>query len=264
MGKMKEAAAAALPPREPDPPAPAPAPQVQAQVPAKPKSSNPFQNIGNRSRSRGQLAFYRQGDWYFGKDKIELGTKMLALVDQAEEGWERWEGGQIVESWLHPCRDEVEKEPRETMGYTDEGEWETNDNGDPQDPLSYRTYLPMEDPETHEIVRWVFWSDGAMGAWERLCDRYAPFYGTNKYPVVSLGSGSYFNKRHRKDTAIPVLRIERWENYGAPLQGEAEAEIIPPDPKPQKTYPSDRITTGGPPKRDSEMDDSIPFGPEFR
>jgi hypothetical protein len=210
--------------------------------------TNPFAKIGARSRGKGPLGFYRQGKWYEGKDEIPLGTRLLALVDQARHGWVRWENAEIVEERMHFCRDDVEAEKREDLGFLDTSKWEVNE-GEPQDPWSYRQYLPMITAD-HEPLTWCFWSDGAMGCWEKLADRYAPFYGTNKYPVVELQTDTYWNKRFRKDTDYPVLKIVRWMSYGAETAGEAE--VIPPDN-------NNGSGTAQLPKRDFEMDDEIPF-----
>jgi hypothetical protein len=142
---------------------------------------------------------------------------------------------------------------RGALGYNDPDEWEKNDDDEPVDPWNQRRYLPMENLETGEIVTWAFWSDGGIKAFEKLSRAYAPYFKTTKLPVVALATDSYYNKRHHRDTPIPVLKIVRWHDIGAP---QGEAEIIPPDKPQTKTYSSDRITTGS---RNSDMDDSIPF-----
>jgi hypothetical protein len=227
-----------------------PAAQTAALMKQSTALTNPFAKIGERAHNKGPLMFYRQGDWYEGKEAIPLGTRLLAIVDRASHGWVRWKNSEIVEERLHLICDDVEAEKREDLGYLDKSEWETDDNGEPQDPWSYRHYLPMRTAD-HEPITWCFWSDGAMGCWEKLCARYAPFYGSGKYPVVELGTDTYFNKRFRKDTDFPVLKIVRWLSYGTEAAGEVE--IIPP------AGTNGGSSTAQLPKRDAEMDDSIPF-----
>jgi hypothetical protein len=254
MGKMKEMVA-----RQPEPePAPAPEPTPAPQVPVRGDYFNPWLDPSNAGDNHGPLMFYRQGKWEIGKDEVPLGTKYLVLMPEAQRGWVRFENGKLAETRLTYCRDCVPDPERDTLGYTDESEWETDDGNRPVDPWNARRYLPMEDLETGEIVTWVFWSDGGIKAYEKLSRLYAAVHKTGKLPIVSLQTGTYWNKRFHKDTDIPVLKWVRWHDRDAP---QGTVEIIPPDDKPQtaaKTYPPDRITTGGP-KRNADMDDDIPF-----
>ena len=258
MGKMKEMPATALTPREPEAPAPAPV-QTQAQVPTRPDDFNPWLDPTNAGEaSFGALMFFRQGKWYVGETEVQLGTKLLVHMPEAQRGWVRFENGKLAESRLTYCRDCIPDSERDALGYTDPDEWETDDDNRPIDPWNARRYLPMENLETGEIVTWAFWSDGGIKAYEKLSRLYAPVFKTGKLPIVALQTDSYYNKKHHRDTPIPVLRWVKWHD---PNEPQGTMEIIPPDDKPQaatKTYPPDRITTGGP-KRNADMDDDIPF-----
>jgi len=254
MGKMKEMAT-----REPAAPPPAPEP---AQVPARPDDFNPWLDPSNAGEtSFGALMFYRQGKWCIGEEEVPLGSQFIAYMPEARRGWIRFKDGKPVEPRLDYCRDCKPVPERDTLGDDNPDEWETDDDNRPVDPWNKRHYLPLEDVETGEVVTWAFWSDGGVKAYNKLCRTYAPVFKTSKLPIISLQTDSYYNKKHHRDTSIPVLKFVRWHDCGPAAQGTAE--IIPPDASPPasppKTYSPDRIMTGGPPKRDAEMDDSIPF-----
>jgi len=259
MGKMKEMAAR-QPEPEPEQEAPTPAVAQQAQVPARPENFNPWLDPSNAGEANfGDLMFYRDRKWYIGKDEVPLGTKYLALVDQSQRGWVKFENNKLVKQHLTYCRDCIPDLAREALGDNDPDEWETNDDNEPVDPWNQRRYLPMENLETGESVTWAFWSDGGIKAFEKLSRLYAMVHTTGRQPVVALMTDTYWSKKHHKDIPIPVLKFVKWHDANEP---QGTMEVIPPDPKPGgKTYSPDNITTGGPPKRNAnaDMDDDIPF-----
>jgi hypothetical protein len=267
MGKMKDSAAlvapAPAPMQAPTPapapmqaPTPAPAP-TQAQVPAHP-DFNPWLAIAGESGSQfGQLIFYRQGAWYLGDDEIEIGTKYLVQIPEAKRGWVRFENGSAAEYRLDYCRDYVPVPARDTLGFTDESQWETDDKtGEPVDPWNMRHYLPMEDLDTRDLCTWAFWSDGAVAAFQKLARQYAPYFKTTKVPIVSLQTSSYYNKKWHCQTQIPILKFVRWGDRCGPGYASEESGMSL-----ENTFaPDDDVQAPAKkPRPQPDMDDKIPF-----
>lgn len=102
-----------------------------------------------------------------------------------------------------------------------------NKKGEPIDPWSPQTYLPLIHTETEELYCWIFRSEGAKQAFRGLCRAYSPYRNIRTLPVVSLQTSGYSHPDYAW-IDIPVLKIECWEKETAPLSG-AEDNIIESD-----------------------------------
>jgi hypothetical protein len=222
-----------------------------------PDANDPLMKFANEAGGnfgKGVIT-YRENKFYLGDKEVAIGSKFVVNASEMKRGWRRFgTGGEENEFLLHYVRDDVPVTEREALGHNDPSEWPKNDDGLPVDPYTFAYYQPLEDLETGEMYAFGTTSDGGKGA---LCD-LAREYATYKKPgwvlIISLQTSSFYSKRHRRDIPIPVFQVETWEPVGMP-------EVETPPPAAPKTYPADRITSGPPSK---DMDDDIPFGPEFR
>jgi hypothetical protein len=215
----------------------------------------------------GKLIKYTKGHWFQGENEIAIGTEFLALIRDAAISDIRWDGGKPVEtkhmdkmSELKDgpgfIRENARFAPRASLGHTDKTLWETDNKGEPRDPWQQQRLLPMLHLENGELFCWAFTSWGARKTFAELAASYSPHRNTNRLPVISLQTGfKKYDDYGRVD--IPILKIERWDSFGdAP-------EIAATPPKPPKDDP---ISTGivTKPKANADLDDTIPFAPEFR
>jgi hypothetical protein len=218
-------------------------------VSALPDPEDPFLKFANEAGGdfgKGVISF-RQGKYYFGDKEVEIGTEFVAHVPEMKRGWCRFgRDGEEGEFRLHYLRDNVPIEDRETLGLTDPSEWPKNDDGEPVDPYSFRYYLPIEDPETGDWYTFGTPSEGGKTALRDLAREYAMYRSEGWVLIVSLQAGSYYNKKRHCDIDIPVLKA-RWEYRGPEL-----TETVAPNPAPPKLPKS------------NDMNDDIPFAPEFR
>ena len=75
-------------------------------------------------------------------EEIAEGKQFVVMYDQIQSGWIKFQGkggppvrkqGPIFEGYVPPAR--------ETLGYTDESEWETGLSGKPADPWQFQNVI---------------------------------------------------------------------------------------------------------------------------
>jgi hypothetical protein len=159
-----------------------------------------------------------------GKDEVAVGREFIAHCDQYARGWVKFVDKDPVDTRVKkvgegkpPERDELD-EPE--LADTDE------------DPWVFQRYLPLEDPETGEILVFVSKSVGGkialsdlLGIFERNWDRGRP--------IVKLDVSSFKTKEFgmKQRPSFPVV--------GWTGGGQKVAAVAPNDPGPPDSDPDD-------------------------
>ena len=86
-------------------------------------------------------------------------------------GWVKFKRGELVERRVGRVADGFVVPKREELDDTDSSAWEIDTRGEPQDPWSQQSYLPLEDLETNEILTFVSGSLGGRQAVSRIAAR---------------------------------------------------------------------------------------------
>jgi len=175
---------------------------------------DPFAAYGQEAASNGGAFLkFSKGEWLLGQndDEVALGRRLVANMSELSIGWIRWEDGKPAERRMGLLAQGHKPESRSALGYTEQGEWETGDDGNPKDPWNFTNELPLADPETGEQMTLTASSKGGIGAMGNLCKAYGREYRTkgDLVPVIELGRDSYKHPKYGK-TYVPVLNIVDW------------------------------------------------------
>jgi hypothetical protein len=177
----------------------------------------------------GTLLKYTKGHYIIGTDEIPMGTEYIAHVGHWVRGWVKFKGGSLVEHKVGRVADGFVVPEREELDETDQATWEKSPSGEPKDPWTKQSYLPLENIESGEIVTFVSGSHGGRQAISRLCSLAAKHLATMGQPVIKLGTESYKHKSYGR-TDKPVLHLVRWTSEGgaAPTSaGDVMDDSIP-------------------------------------
>ena len=73
----------------------------------------------------GQVLRFRKGEWLFGseKQKIEAGTRFIAIMNEARHGWLKWNEDKTASHIVGKIIECFELPPKETLDCRDESEW---------------------------------------------------------------------------------------------------------------------------------------------
>jgi len=203
---------------------------------------DPFAAYGQEAANGGTFLKFNKGEWQAGQnsDEVPLGTLLVANMQELSIGWIRWENGSPAERRLNLLTSGVKPERRDELGYDDQTEWETNDDGDPQDPWNFTNELPMADPKTGTQYTFSASSKGSIGCIGNVCKTYARLYKDKPglVPVMELKRDSYIHRKHGK-LYVPVLEIVDWVENGSVPDAPAKEE------DPQEEKPAAAKTTAG-------------------
>ena len=196
----------------------------------------------------GQVLRFRKGEWLFGseKQKIEAGTRFVAIMNEARHGWLKWNEdktashivGKIVEGFKPP--------PRDSLDRRDESEWKIGLNVKKEDPWKEVVYLPLVSMGGEQLLTFSTTTKTGAPAFWKLIDRHA-WLGRKhpgQYPIVEIQSSGYEDKRFGWiDT--PAFKIVGWAGrpdlqqlIGSNGDGDAAAEAA---------------------DQHDDMDDEVPF-----
>ncbi len=211
---------------------------------------NDFAKDNSRKNWVGTLLKFVKGDWQAGQDgaDIPLGTRMVAVMPSLVTGWIKWSDGKPVVHEMGLVDEGFKAAPRESMGDTDESEWEEDNKGNKRDPWQKGAYLVLID-ENENIFTFAAGSKGGMGAIGELASMFSKHRKMypEQIPVVTLGGSSYKHIEYGK-VPTPVLTIEDWvdrEPFINLLNTADKGEDEPEAPK-GKGKPK---ATGTPPQR---------------
>ena len=171
----------------------------------------------------GRLLKFTKGHYYVGDDEITAGREMIAHVTQWARGWVKW--ADPIEQHIGKVVDGFEMPKREELGDDDQSQWEKDANDKPRDPWGKQFYLPMESPETGEVVVFVTGSDGGWRAINTLCTRAARNLVKGP-PIIKLNVTSYKHKLYGR-IETPDFPIIGWAGLGdaAPVENTTAVEL---------------------------------------
>lgn len=184
-------------------------------------SYDPFAAYGQEAASNGGAYLkFSKGEWLLGQndDEVALGRRLAANMDELSIGWIRWADGKPAERRMGLLSQGYKPEARDALGYTDEAEWEKDDQGKAKDPWNFTNELPLADPETGEQMIFSASSKGGIGCMGNLCKAYGREYRQRPglVPVIELQRDSYKHAVYGK-TYVPVVNIVDWiDNAGIP------------------------------------------------
>jgi hypothetical protein len=134
----------------------------------------------------GKLLKFSKGHYLVGTEEIPVGKELIAHVEHWVRGWIKFKGGQLVERKVGRVADGLVVQKREDLDDTDSSKWETDTRGEPQDPWTQQSCLPLEDVETGEILTFVSGSIGGRQAVSRLAARAARNLAMMGLPIIKL------------------------------------------------------------------------------
>lgn len=190
---------------------------------------DPFAAYGQEAAAgSGNYLKFSKGEWLLGQNdtELELGRLLAANMEELSIGWIRWQDGKPVERRMNLLVSGVRPERREDLGYTDQTQWDVDDEtGQPKDPWNFTNELPLADPETGEQMTYSASSKGGIGCIGNLCKAFSKGRAANAalIPVLELGRDSYKHAKYGK-TYVPVLSITDWVENGAIPEPAAAAE----------------------------------------
>jgi hypothetical protein len=160
--------------------------------------------------------------------EIPKGTEAVLIYDQVRVGWIKFMGkgnpplrqmGPVFEGYVPPDRD--------SLGDTDETNWEIGLSGRPTDPWQFQILLPLQDTKTGELL--IFGTSSITG--RRACDsmistcsrmqRAEPDY----YPIVRLDVSGF---EHR-DERIGWVRTPAFTRVGKALKADVSVTVTGAD-----------------------------------
>jgi hypothetical protein len=144
-------------------------------------------------------------------EKISDAADFVALCDQTLVGWIKFNGeGNPPDKVMGLLYDGFVMPPRETLGDTDEAQWENGLDNQPADPWQHQNYLVLQRGDTGELFTYVTSSKTgrrAVGNLLRHFDRMERAR-SGMYPVVRLKVGGFNHRDERIGwVAVPVLAV---------------------------------------------------------
>ncbi len=187
----------------------------------------------------GQLLKFNKGDWLAGSDgeDVEMGTKLVALMDDLTIGWVRWEDNKPAEQIMGKVVDGYKPPRRKELGNLEEDLWDVDDEGRPRDPWQFSNNLIFRNPgltgsvEDEDCYTFSTSSRGGINAIGAICKIYgkAMRQRPDEYPVVTLGFDTYNhpNKKFGR-IKVPVFEVVGWEKKAPEPE---QKKIEPPKAK---------------------------------
>jgi hypothetical protein len=211
--------------------------EPSASLPARASGGNPFLSFAASESGQnilGKLIRFSKGDYLAGESEIPVGTDFHAAVDGLVVGWVRWLDRQQAERRLGRLADGFVEPAREELGHLEEGQWERDAEGRPQDPWSKVRYLPMKRMSDGELFTLALNGKGRSGeAMGRLCGAYGRSqFSATDFPVIRLNVDSYPHKTYGR-IKFPLLSLVGWRSkseFGA-LETGAPGDDAPGAPK---------------------------------
>jgi hypothetical protein len=201
----------------------------------------------------GKLLRFSKGDWLADEDDevIKEGTRLIANLDDALIGWQKWEDKKPVDPRLVPLTASWKMEVRRELGDNDESLWEKDPSGKSRDPWQRVIYVPMAD-EGGNAYTFTSGSQGGIRSIGKLAR--AVVQGRKTYPdelpIVALTTDVYDHREYGR-IKKPVFTIVAWSprdvfDKAMAAAGFVSGSLTPP------------ASPAAEPTRE-DMDDDIPF-----
>jgi len=206
-----------------------------------PITAHEIRNLQSAAESEAglqRMLKFKRGEFMFGDEYVDLGTEYVAHPVGWTKVWVKFVNKQFIERRVFRVISSPNIPDRSELGDMDSSKWGPGLQGEHSDPWTLQNMLPLEDPQTGEIVVFYTPSRGGQIAVAELCGTYSRRYSRDStcgLPVVSLQTTKMKTGQYGL-VDRPVFKIERW----AKGSGEQVREIEAP-------------TTS------SDMDDDIPF-----
>ena len=186
-------------------------------------------------------------DWRVGDISVTA-EEAIALADEAVMGWVRFANGKPVEDlWV---RQLGAKKPARPNSSRDEAQWERWGSGRPKDPWNFQTKLPLRIMTGALAGKVVILGGDRESHRAAISDVQILFAAKRRRPLVRFTS----EKRDGENVFDPILQIVSYTEDDCPVRGLnlVRGEIVPAASPPAAAI------------RRNDMDDDIPFAPEFR
>jgi hypothetical protein len=221
-----------------------------------------------RSASNVTLIKYNSGNWTINDVTVPPDTKFVIYPDQVSHSWTHFADNKVVNEFAAVVAEDdegdvelhiVQGQAREDLGYDDQTKWDLGSSGKPRDPWVYGFGLPMTNLKTGAAVAFKTSSVGGMGA---IAGEVASFSRNRHlgYPIVTLSTSSYRNKKHGGYTSFPVFVNVGYDNPRAPTiagrspNGGDGSGVIAASKAGDYVITSEHAV-----RVDRDMDDDLPF-----
>jgi hypothetical protein len=177
------------------------------------------------SGSAGFLKFdYQSGDWTYGRDSEDVkGDEILVNVRTLGHGWVQWSGGRATKNFVSIEHELPIKPP--AIGRDEAAEARCFGAAFYDDNKAEKTQLIFE---TNSFGGRAAVNDLINAIMERVVSGEQ----THLFPLVRLGSSSYYNEKYRRDIHTAKFEIVAWCDENGIKQGSAPARIAAPAPAP--------------------------------
>jgi hypothetical protein len=209
---------------------------------ANPTERNAFEQYGDQVSTKmlvGTLLKFNKGDWIKGEDEdVEPGTKFVANMEQLMVGWIKWVDNRPDQQIMGAVVDRFQAPRRESLGDTDEDQWETDNDGKPRDPWQFSNYIVFKPvgkkAKEDELLTFATSSKGGIGAIGELCKVYGKEMRTHpdQFPIIEIGVHKYKHSNPEWGwIKVPTLKVVGWEKselFARPDEGEEATGNSPP------------------------------------
>jgi hypothetical protein len=200
---------------------------------------------------RGDLVLFKKGIWTRGNRPLADGSIFIANLDEGVRGWQRWFDSRPAEHRLERIVGGNRLPMRDELGHLDQDQWETDRNGEPKDPWSMVYFVALRDARTGADATFSTSSWGGQRGIRLLYRDFdlARARHPNLWPVLKPSSES---RPHKSYGMImePRFVIVGWAEWG----NEGDRPVV---------RSNDECPEGAPPPN-YDIDDVIPFAPEWR
>lgn len=211
---------------------------------------NAFEAYGDQVSTKmlvGTLLKFNKGDWIKGDDEdVDVGTKFVANMDQLMVGWIKWVDNRPDQQIMGAVVDRFQPPRRNTLGDTDEDQWDVDNDGKPRDPWQFSNYIVLKQPgkkaKEEDLLTFATSSKGGIGAIGELCKTYGKEMRTHpdQYPIIEIGVHKYKHSNPEFGwIKVPTLKVVGWEKtelFARPDETEAA------DPQPAASSSRRRST----------------------
>jgi hypothetical protein len=211
------------------------------------KQSDEVRNIGREAETDTgfqQMIKFKKGEYWSNEEEIALGTRFIAHCLNWTKSWVHFENRTVVERRNFIVAKGQKAPERDEIPDNDPTHWPIGINGkDKADPWVLQYLLPLEDPDTNEVMIFVGSSFGGRRAVGEVCSAYARRAAKQQtgQPIIEL-QASTFPTRNYGDVDRPLFNIVGWDD------GEAQQTELNLDD-----------TDGSSDAMKAAMDDEIPF-----
>jgi hypothetical protein len=160
-----------------------------------------------------EILKFKKGDYLIGEVVVPLGTEFIAHPEGWTKCWTKFVNGEVVDRKPYRVASGERPNEREELGDLDQDKWSEGLDGNPADPWVYQYLLPLERPQSGDIVIFVTSSVGGRRAVADLCSAYAKRVAKKAncgQPIVKLGEAEMPTKKYGK-VPRPHFEIVGWD-----------------------------------------------------